>query len=296
MGLEKISVWIISMTILVMYHTTFTGTAEFSKVSDQELQALSEDLLKNDINNCADLITVNLQGQVKQGNKQDSAPFRLLTVNPKALEKPTIQKLRPLFDNYNPDVRDPEDITTQEEYEESSFLDAIFDTPIMAKTHNFLAKKGYVSSDLDTFKEEFYNVWFGMYQKKASEPNSCGFEHVFVGELKGTEVGGFHNWVRFYLEEQQGTANYLGFIEEKAKGTGGYFLKITFKWNQNYKAIGSIFMGASPELEMALYTICFYTKPGGVCRLKLGGNNVSIQTYQHEYAGSIYVATAYPAN
>ncbi|XP_046401968.1 endoribonuclease CG2145-like [Ischnura elegans] len=297
MALRKTILQLLSMTIFIIYTPTFSNTAtSTASISDKELQILSEDLLKNDINNVADLITVNLQSQVRQGNKDDAAPSRLLTVNPKAWEKQTIGLLQLLFDNFDPDVKEPEEVTPIEQYEVDRFLDAILKTPIMEITRNFLATKGYVSYDLRSFKEFMYEIWFQMYPRGKGKPNSSGFEHVFIGELKGRDIGGFHNWVRFYNEEQQNRANYLGFIEDKATNRRGGIIKLTFKWDSNFKPIGSIFVGTSPEFEMALYTVCFLARPNRTCPIKLNGLPVIIQTHQREYNGKVYIGTAYPAN
>ena len=39
-----------------------------------------------------------------------------------------------------------------------------------------------------------------------------GFEHVFIGEIKGGEVSGFHDWVHFYQQEKDNAINYLGYL------------------------------------------------------------------------------------
>lgn len=50
--------------------------------------------------------------------------------------------------------------------------------------------------------------------------DSCGFEHVFVGETKkGREIMGLHNWVQFYLQEKQNNVDYKGYKARKNKGT-----------------------------------------------------------------------------
>lgn len=42
--------------------------------------------------------------------------------------------------------------------------------------------------------------------------DSCGFEHVFVGETKhGQEIMGLHNWVQFYLQEKHNHVDYKGY-------------------------------------------------------------------------------------
>ena len=50
--------------------------------------------------------------------------------------------------------------------------------------------------------------------------DSCGFEHVFVGETRhGREIMGFHNWVQFYLQEKCGHVDYKGYKARDRKST-----------------------------------------------------------------------------
>lgn len=50
--------------------------------------------------------------------------------------------------------------------------------------------------------------------------DSCGFEHVFVGEAKhGREIMGLHNWVQFYLQEKHGHVDYKGYKARDNKDT-----------------------------------------------------------------------------
>ena len=44
------------------------------------------------------------------------------------------------------------------------------------------------------------------------EFDSSGFEHVFVGETRGHDVIGFHNWIQIYLEEKSGNIDYKGYF------------------------------------------------------------------------------------
>lgn len=49
-------------------------------------------------------------------------------------------------------------------------------------------------------------------------PDSCGFEHVFVGETRhGKEILGLHNWVQFYLQEKRNQIDYKGYVARKNK-------------------------------------------------------------------------------
>lgn len=55
-----------------------------------------------------------------------------------------------------------------------------------------------------------------------------------------------------------------------------------------------MFVGTSPEFEIALYTVCFYARPGARCPVKLNGKNVNIQTHYMNRLGNRYVASAFP--
>jgi hypothetical protein len=41
--------------------------------------------------------------------------------------------------------------------------------------------------------------------------------------------------------------------------------------------VSSIFIGLSPELEMALYTVCVLLKPNDACTVSLGGKKIDIR-------------------
>jgi len=66
-------------------------------------------------------------------------------INNRALEIPTISKLRLLYDNYVRDTGVNEQVTPAERAEENSLLDSFMATPVMKYTMHFLADKGTFS-------------------------------------------------------------------------------------------------------------------------------------------------------
>ena len=60
------------------------------------------------------------------------------------------------------------------------------------------------------------------------------------------------------------------------------------------KCYGSMFVGTSPELEMALDTICFFARVDGVCPMSLNNAPVYITSYTLKQGGKTYIGTAYP--
>jgi poly(U)-specific endoribonuclease len=55
-----------------------------------------------------------------------------------------------------------------------------------------------------------------------------------------------------------------------------------------------MYVGTSPEFELALNTISFYARPNAKCPVSLNGSRVQIQTYDITNNGKKYVASAYP--
>jgi poly(U)-specific endoribonuclease len=59
------------------------------------------------------------------------------------------------------------------------------------------------------------------------------------------------------------------------------------------KCIGSFTVGTSPEIEMALYTICFYARSEKKCTMALNNVPLVITTFPQVYKGETYVGTSY---
>lgn len=71
-------------------------------------------------------------------------------------------------------------------------------------------------------------------------------------------------------------------------------LKHNFKWDGVFKPVTSMFVGTSPEFELALFTVCYFVRPGAQCPAVIAGKSVPIQTHYMSRQGRRYVATAYP--
>ncbi|XP_028810097.1 poly(U)-specific endoribonuclease-C isoform X2 [Denticeps clupeoides] len=167
-----------------------------------------------------------------------------------------------LLDNYEMSTGVAETITPEELQENQHFLDAILKTAVMKTTHRYLASKKLSPSDPLQFKKQLFDIWFRMYQRdRTGAEDSCGFEHVFVGETRaGKDIIGLHNWVQFYLQEKANNVDYKGYKARDNKDTpdaDDHVLNLQFSWKGLVKPLGSSFIGVSPEFEVALFTIVF---------------------------------------
>lgn len=120
-----------------------------------------------------------------------------------------------LLDNYEASTGRSEVVTAEEVQENRSFIDAIMETRVMKRAHEFLASCGKTSHNVVEFKKHLDEIWFKLYRRtKGSKAlDSSGFEHVFVGETRNKEPMGFHNWIQFYLQEKAGKVDYQGYIQ-----------------------------------------------------------------------------------
>lgn len=74
----------------------------------------------------------------------------------------------------------------------------------------------------------------------------------------------------------------------------GTVVKLRSSLNSVVQPVTTIFVGTSPELEMSLYTMCFYIRPNLPCPIKLGGTEFIIIANAINYFGKDILISAYP--
>ncbi len=108
-----------------------------------------------------------------------------------------------------------------------------------------------------------------------------------------------------YLEEKKRntTFDYQGFIKPRRKPNGGsapaapsdqQLVTMQFRWQNAVKNIGSSFIGTSPEFEMALYTLCFYSGQEESL-VQCGPYRVKMTCYTYNMGPKKYIATSFPS-
>uniref|UniRef100_A0AAQ4Q405 Uridylate-specific endoribonuclease n=1 Tax=Gasterosteus aculeatus aculeatus TaxID=481459 RepID=A0AAQ4Q405_GASAC len=96
--------------------------------------------------------------------------------------------------------------TAEERTEIDLFLDAVLETEVMKRAHRYLVSKAKSNSDLRRFKSQLYLIWFNFYHRQRNAGlDSCGFEHVFVGETRSGRKKA-HTWTT--KDTRAGTLTY----------------------------------------------------------------------------------------
>jgi len=270
--------------------------SDYDALCKINLEDLSEKLFSLETNNFGHKIRLNLQCKTNVGNTHDCSPEKLFeSVDQSVYSIPVYKKLSALYDNYDKRTWVGEQVTDQERQEENEFMQIILDSEVMQATFQYLVEKGRFSGSYEAFGKKLWNIWFGMYPRSSHGLSSSGFEHVFLGEVKDNKVSGQHNWFRWYTQEKAGDMNYLGYWQMGYFGSSeSGIIMFTYFWDKDNKPYGSMFVGTSPELEMALYTVCFLTMPDEKCYLKMGGQSLEIQTWTFDYKHNKMIGSAYP--
>lgn len=237
---------------------------------NQELSNFFNELWRLDVNRWRPGIdyTISVQGRagyVSQGSNvaQDHAQLPLFSniSDSKLSNTTTFSRFIRLLDNYEKSSGVAEVVTAEELGEINLFLDAVLETEVMKHAHKYLVRKGKSSSNLRQFRNQLNLIWFHLYHRQRNTGlDSCGFEHVFVGETRsGTEIIGFHNWIQFYLQEKSNHVDYKGYKarDHDLPDQDDHVLNLQFSWHGLVKPVGSAFIGTSPEFEMAVFTIIF---------------------------------------
>jgi poly(U)-specific endoribonuclease len=206
-----------------------------------------------------------------------------------------------LFNNYARNYSVQEQFTPEQLAEEVAFIDLVMETSVMQVLHQFLISKGTLSSsfhshfyfcvkfrqaklysalciqyvyceigyfteDVQEFKQFLWNKWFARWSVYVpGVVASSGWEHTYLGESGSDEIlYGFESWIQVYNEEEYGHLNYLGYIEViETESTTVLSLPILLNGNHvSYKPFSNLNVGVSPELELALGTLCYITRDG----------------------------------
>eukprot|EP00079_Xenopus_tropicalis_P021792 XP_012813299.1 PREDICTED: poly(U)-specific endoribonuclease-D isoform X2 [Xenopus tropicalis] len=236
-----------------------------ASATNAEIQSLAEQFYAADTNKAASG-DINLNLQYKATSSQstsgtDYASQKLFSyVNEaKLFARPTFAKLVALLDNYVQITGTAESVPTAEVQEQNAFIDEIFKTSIITKLSNFFISKG---------------------------------------EIHKGKISGLHSWVQLYLLEKSGQVNYLSYTSDGVWTGYPDVYAFQLKWNTYLKTIGSFFVGSSPEFDIAMYTLCYVTRPDSLCTVQMGGSTFQIQTYTWANStygnGKRYVASSYP--
>ncbi|VDM02987.1 unnamed protein product [Schistocephalus solidus] len=173
-----------------------------------------------------------------------------------------------LKDCFLPSLLEEDGNSPEKERLQESFLDSVLQTGVMQEAIRFLVDRKLAPASQGTFKSLLRTLWFSPY-KRGKRENTCGFEHVFLGEKRGQKVLGLHNWLTLYLREKSGEINYLGHIKQCTKYPARFLI------------------GSSPEFDMALYTVVFLTANQRTPKqfrlgvsLKHNNSRIAIQCYK----------------
>lgn len=107
-----------------------------------------------------------------------------------------------MLDNYALDRSKREIVNQDEVKEEIEFIDKILTTPPIKTARDYLEKALNLTITHSIMAAMIKESWFTI-GKAGNQPDASGFEHVFVGEQasKTTEVGGYHFWYKYFLDD-----------------------------------------------------------------------------------------------
>ncbi|XP_041801776.1 poly(U)-specific endoribonuclease-A [Chelmon rostratus] len=274
-------------------------------ITDADIKAVSEVLYALDSNKAsASELILEPQALIpdsQTNSKSDLSPRRLFQYVDEGtlFSRPTYAALLALLDNYHRMTGQTENFTPQQLAEQDTFLrETMSNTELGRELFAFLYTKGIYASEAE-FIRDLKMMWFGLYSRYNKKMDSSGFEHIFAGEIKGGKVSGFHNWIQFYLLEKKGQLNYYSHSFNGPWMAYPDVMGMQFMWEGYFKQVGSAIIGCSPEFDLAMYSLCYITRPGKQCRLSLGGKELIIQTYTWENSfysnGKKFIASAFPA-
>lgn len=244
-------------------------------------------------------IRLNLGGRTRSGQTNDAAANPLFSyVNERRLfAHPTTRLLIGLFDDFrlSANIQEDQETNRNNKREVEAFLTAIINTDVMRKTFEYVKKNRIIRNlNAQRWRSTLYRIWFKLYSRHPGVLGSSGFEHVFLGEIDDGQAKGIHNWVWIYKQEKLGNLDYKGQISSVTFNPCVARGRFALTSNRRIygKPMTSFMVGATPEFEMAMFTLAFLKHPNAVANVKVNNVNLKIQTYKNNQGA---LATGYLA-
>ncbi|EDV49076.1 poly(U)-specific endoribonuclease homolog [Drosophila erecta] len=289
---------LVTIGILSWHFYEYFQSKPLPKTPDDVL-TLSKNLYAEETEVSPYLYKVNIQGKTTSGAHDDRAPRNLFELHQDLLARDansTTALLMRLFDNYELDVAVPEHPTSEHVQEQHDFLRAVMGTRVMKLTMRFLVNKDIVSVEYEDQLRLLQELWFTPYSRARGIVSSSSFEHVFMAEIRDQKALGLHNWLYLADQEQRGNVDYKGWTKHKEMGKHNQMvLSVRHTFHNINKPVTGLFVGTSPELDMALYTACFLATPAEEpCHIQLGHASATIVSHEWKWNGMRLIGTAYP--
>jgi poly(U)-specific endoribonuclease len=231
----------------------------------------------------ADIVLEEAASQGGECIDEDNAPRLLFhRVNDSLFTQPTFQAFAALLNNYTAvEGREEQPLSHPEHRAEvDAFVDAVLATEPMRLAFEHVRENLRPGMCDGEFRDLVRKVWFEPFTNNFSgtERFCVGFEHVFVGEDSsranspprcGDSIGGYHSWIKCYLDEKSGRVNYLGHDYPSSitqqELADSHIATIIMAWlpsaeegghgHMLLKNPGGFFVGTRPECEIALGTV-----------------------------------------
>ena len=122
-------------------------------------------------------------GNGRRGPVDRSGSRLFRTAAPSLWHRRSYKLFYDLLDNYTADTSVAERRTQKKEAEERAFLEEVMRSRPMRFAHSLLAAKGLAPAAAAEFAGALHHAWFSTYTRGDTRDSSCGFEHVFCGEI-----------------------------------------------------------------------------------------------------------------
>lgn len=192
--------------------------------------------------------------------------------------KPTFRTFLDLLPNFEPSSEEFGRLNAEVEAIQENidkFLTEVLNTRVFQELYWFLVRNDLVLPNKAKFKDDLFRVWFN--NKNITQEQLSGFQKIFVGEtVFNPRKVSFRNWLQFFNLELTTKLNYYGYV--RFLRNDPMIISPMFSWEKGTAVSDNMFVGSTPEFELALYTLCFYVSPGKDCQCKLNTRRIMVKT------------------